>query len=81
MKDSIMSSPDAETVEQIIERLKRERDEARADLHLLKRAVSPSRAGVVPWEGMPDITYFVGVALRMRERETKVEIAKAAGLQ
>jgi hypothetical protein len=50
-------------------------DRLRGELHQLKRALSPSRAGAEPWDGMPSLDYFVRVAERMREREPRVDAA------
>ena len=55
-----------------VERLEQENQTLREALHALRRAVAPSAAGDAPWEGMPQPSYFIGVAERMRAREPLV---------
>lgn len=59
--------------QQRAEQLAGEVAQLQQQVHRLKRAISPSRAGVAPWDGMPDLAYFVGVANRLREREPTIE--------
>lgn len=47
---------------QIVKRADEDIARLRQECHSLKQAISPSRAGPEPWEGMPDAAYFIRVA-------------------